>query len=185
MLFRSTFSGPIPPPKITRTIKTSVSVPDGDTMVIGGIITDNKDKGRTMVPFLGDIPLLGALFRRDTDNSSRTTLYFFVTPHILKDENFADLAALTYKAKLDAADKIGVDRLRLIDPEFGRDEGEVNLDGFDVPLYQSPGSGEADPEDVGWDPVRRAEAFEGADVPPAAEEPAAEDDGQAEEAKPE
>ena len=160
--FTGTFSGPIPPPKITRTIQTSVSVPDGDTMVIGGIITDNKDKTRRMVPLLGDLPLVGFLFRRDTESANRTTLYFFVTPHILRDENFADLREITRRIKLEAADKIGADRLRMIDHNFGKSEEEVNLDGFDVPLYHSPDVGEVDPESVGWDPVRRAEAFEGA-----------------------
>ena len=165
--FTGTFAGAVPPPKITRTIQTSVSVPDGDTMVIGGIITDNKDKGRSMIPFLGDLPLVGALFRRDTTNANRTTLYFFVTPHILRDENFADLREITRRVKLEAADKIGADRLRMIDHDFGKSEEEVNLDGFDVPLYNSPATGEVDPETVGWDPQRRAKAFEQAETVPA------------------
>src|SRR5205823_4006816 len=51
--------GAIPPPKTTRTIVTTINVPDGDTMVIGGIITDNKSRTKNSVPFLGDIPILG------------------------------------------------------------------------------------------------------------------------------
>jgi general secretion pathway protein D len=157
-IFSGTFSGPIPPPKVTRTIQTSVSVPDGDTMVIGGIITDNKNFSRDGVPWLADLPIVGALFRLDVSNENRTTLYFFVTPHILEDENFADLAEISYKVKLNAADKIGADRVRKIDPSFGGDEGAV-LEGFDIPLYRSPESGQVDPEAVGWTPERRAEAL--------------------------
>ena len=158
-IFSGAFSGPIPPPKITRTIQTSVSVPNGDTMVIGGIITQNRDDNRTGVPWLLDLPLVGTLFRRSTENEQQTTLYFFVTPHILKDENFADLAEYSYKVKLNAADKIGAERIRMVDPQFGADESNV-LEGFEVPLYRSPATGEVDPEDVGWTPEKRAAALE-------------------------
>ncbi len=156
--FTGTFSGPIPPPRITREITTSVSVPNGDTMVIGGIIVDNKSEQRTSIPWLGDVPVLGALFRRDVDNENRTTLYFFVTPHILKDKNFADLAEISYKVKLDAAEKIGADRVRLIDPVFGDKQGEIDLRGFEVPLYRSPGSGEQSATMIGRDPKAAADA---------------------------
>ncbi len=156
--FTGTFSGPIPPPRITREITTSVSVPNGDTMVIGGIIVDNKSEQRTSIPWLGDVPVLGALFRRDVDNENRTTLYFFVTPHILKDKNFADLAEISYKIKLDAAEKIGADRVRLIDPVFGDKEGAIDLRGFEVPLYRSPGGGEQKSSMVGQDPKAAADA---------------------------
>ena len=170
-IFTGTFSGPIPPPKITRTIQTSVSVPNGDTMVIGGIITDNRDASRTGVPWLLDLPLVGSLFRTDTENENQTTLYFFVTPHILSDENFADLAEYSYEVKLNAADKIGADRVRVIDPDFGA-EGKSALEGFEVPLYRSPSAGEVDPEDVGWTPSKRAEAIGGDPLqPPSAPEP--------------
>src|SRR5262249_37609581 len=84
-VFQGQVQGAIPPPKITRTINTTVNVPDGDTMVVGGIITDNRTKDRSQVPWLGDLPILGQLFRNDSDSSSKTTLYFFVTPHILRD----------------------------------------------------------------------------------------------------
>jgi general secretion pathway protein D len=164
-IFTGTFSGPIPPPKITRTIQTSVSVPNGDTMVIGGIITDNRDENRTGVPWLLDLPLVGQLFRTDTENEQQTTLYFFVTPHILKDENFADLAEYSYKVKLNAADKIGTSRIRMVDPQFGADDANL-LEGFEVPLYKSPATGEVDPEDVGWTPAKRAAALEQAEPAP-------------------
>ncbi len=161
-IFTGTFSGPIPPPKITRTIQTQVSVPNGDTMVVGGIITDNRNTSRAGLPWLMDLPLVGNLFRQDTNNETQTTLYFFVTPHILSDENFADLAEYSYKVKLNAADKIGASRIRVVDPEFGKSEDNV-LEGFEVPLYRSPESGAVDPEDVGWTPEKRAEALEGAE----------------------
>lgn len=156
-VFQGNVNGAIPPPKITRTIDTTVNVPDGDTMVIGGIITDNKSSQHSGVPWLDDIPILGKLFGSDSDSSSRTTLYFFVTPHILRDKDFADLAEVSYRKKLDAADTIGVDRVRVIDPRFGASNSGIDLRGFEVPLYRSPARGEVDSESVGIDPARMQE----------------------------
>ncbi len=150
--FQGSFSGPIPPPKTTRTLNTVVNVPNGDTMVIGGIIVDNKTVDKDQVPWLGDIPLIGFLFRRENKVEDRTTLYFFVTPHIMRDREFADLAAYTYRKKLEAAEKIGAGRVQIIDPNFG-DEREVEnlLEGFKLPVYQAPETGEVDPSMIGID----------------------------------
>ena len=152
--FLGTVQGAIPPPKVTRTIETIVNVPDGDTMVIGGIITDNKSKTHSGLPILGEIPILGYLFRRESDSLDKTTLYFFVTPHIMRDRDFADLAEISYRKKLEAADAIGSDRIRVLDPNFGKEDRGVDLRGFEVPLYQSPARGEVDSEAVGLDPAR-------------------------------
>ncbi|MFT4540476.1 MAG: general secretion pathway protein D [Planctomycetota bacterium] len=145
--------GNIPPPITTRTIDTSVNVPDGDTMVIGGIIIDNTQTTTNQVPILGDIPILGQLFRRDSETQDHTALYFFVTPHILRDEHFADLAEISYRKKLEAADTIGAKRIRLIDPAFGESQQGIDLSGFDLPLYTSPQAGEVDEETIGLDKV--------------------------------
>jgi len=156
-VFQGSVAGSIPPPKVTRNIDTTVNVPDGDTMVIGGIITDNKSNQEDKVPLLGDIPLLGRLFGKSSDTSNRTTLYFFVTPHILRDKDFADLAEVSYRKKLEAADTIGVDRIRVIDSDFGSTKGKgrgLKLDGFEVPLYRSPARGEVDGQAVGLDAER-------------------------------
>ncbi|MEO0664055.1 MAG: hypothetical protein AAFZ87_21200, partial [Planctomycetota bacterium] len=85
----------IPPPRVTRTIETQINVPDGATMVIGGIVVDNESEQVDQVPLLGDIPLLGLLFKREQVSRNRTVLYFFVTPHILQDKDFADLAEIS------------------------------------------------------------------------------------------
>jgi len=150
--FLGAVSGAIPPPRTTRTIDTTVNVPDGDTMVVGGIVTDVRGKTHSGVPWLGDIPILGALFRRDGDSGMKTTLYFFVTPHIMRDRDFADLAEVSYRKKLDAADIIGADRIRVIDPTFGQKTKGVDMRGFELPLYRSPVRGEIQGGSVGIDP---------------------------------
>ena len=73
------------------------------------------------------------------------------------DQDFADLAEISYQKKLRAAEIMGHDRVRIVDPEFGATGGESELDGFQVPLYRSPQRGEVDPSSVGLDPERRRE----------------------------
>ncbi len=153
--------GAIPPAKTERTNETVINVPDGDTMVIGGIVIDNKQDTTRQVPLLGDIPIIGHLFRRDNSSQDRTALYFFVTPHIMRDLEFADLAQYSYAKKLEAADTIGADRVRQVDPRFGADQSPIDLRGFDVPLYTSPERGEVDPASVGLEgPIRKNELIE-------------------------
>ncbi|MFT7168504.1 MAG: general secretion pathway protein D [Paracoccaceae bacterium] len=161
--FIGAVQGAIPPPRVTRTIETQVNVPDGATMVIGGIVVDNESDTRTQVPFLGDIPIIGRLFSRETSNRDRTVLYFFVTPHIMKDTEFADLAEFSFRKKLEATEHIGLDRIRKIDGEFGAVDGsgsDVSLEGFDLPLYSAPSRGETNGEDVGISPFEAASMLE-------------------------
>jgi general secretion pathway protein D len=168
-VFIGAVSGPIPPPRVTRTIDTTVNVPDGDTMVIGGIITDNKGKTSSGVPFFADIPILGYLFKRDQDSLDRTTLYFFVTPHIMRDRDFADLAELSYKKKLEAAEEIGTGRIQVIDPTFGHSEKAqkgVDMHGFEVPLYRSPPHGEVNSSALGLDSSRVHSMLKEGETPP-------------------
>ena len=67
----------------TRELQTQVLVNDGETVVLGGIYETEKSKVVTKVPFLGDIPLLGALFRSTTEINNKNELLVFVTPKIL------------------------------------------------------------------------------------------------------
>ncbi|MCA8972738.1 MAG: hypothetical protein KDC95_23320, partial [Planctomycetes bacterium] len=87
----------VPPPKTIRTIETVVTMPSGSTMVFGGVIEDQSSETNDGIPLLKDIPLLGALFRSTETTKRKTNLYFFLTPHILSDEDFADLEEMTYR----------------------------------------------------------------------------------------
>jgi type IV pilus assembly protein PilQ len=78
----STEAGPI---IRTRTAQTTVVIKDGDTLVIGGLIDDQDSKGVSKVPILGDIPILGAFFRSQTNRKIRNELLVFVTPRIVRD----------------------------------------------------------------------------------------------------
>ena len=68
-----------------REVSTTVTVPDRATIVISGLIREDSIKTVYKVPILGDIPILGMLFRSTSDSKQRTNLLIFVTPHIVTD----------------------------------------------------------------------------------------------------
>lgn len=76
-----------------REIKTNIIVKSGETAVIGGVFTSDVTNRRTGIPGLKDIPVLGTLFRTDSNSTQKTELMFFISPRILKT-----LAAPSFKA---------------------------------------------------------------------------------------
>jgi len=75
-----------------RNAKTQVVVRDQQTVVIGGLMRDTINTSETKVPILGDIPLIGVLFRNTTRQTQKTNLLLFLTPYIIRDQ--ADLRAI-------------------------------------------------------------------------------------------
>ena len=68
-----------------RSIESSVVVDDGQIIVLGGLIGDNYQESRSKIPLLGDIPLIGALFRSESRTKTRTNLMVFLRPVVLRD----------------------------------------------------------------------------------------------------
>ena len=89
----------VPPPKISREVQATVTVPDRRTVVIGGLTTDNQDEAIGGVPLLKDIPFLGKLFQSRSTSKEKSTVYLFITPHILADDDFAGLMDYTAEKK--------------------------------------------------------------------------------------
>jgi len=77
----------------TRKVQTKLSLKNGTTVLLGGIISNNKSRGNAGIPFLKDIPLLGHLFSTDTETSNRTELIILITPYIIADDK--DAVAVT------------------------------------------------------------------------------------------
>ena len=67
-----------------RSAETVAVTPDGQTVIIGGLMQDTKARTDTKIPILGDIPLLGNLFKRQQKSDSKTELMIFLTPHIVQ-----------------------------------------------------------------------------------------------------
>jgi Flp pilus assembly secretin CpaC len=134
-----------------RSASTTVVVKDRQTMVIGGLIRDNLTTSTSKVPWLGDIPLLGWLFKTKTTNVDKANLMIFITPYIIKTE---DEAADITKRKGAAIEKFRDDNLiekkdvgELIETrksssevkvpgKVGTDEGRSSL----KPADQTPGT---------------------------------------------
>ena len=131
----------LPPPSLSRVIDTSVTLPDGHTMIFGGVITDDKRRQEDKVPILGDIPLIGFLFRNSNDNNKKTNLYFFLTPHIIADD-FASLDSLTAKHKAEA-EKLG-GKVEMLNRFYATNEADAQKVSeallekyFELPAYAS------------------------------------------------
>ncbi|HMV65785.1 MAG TPA: type II secretion system secretin GspD [Myxococcota bacterium] len=69
-----------------REVETTALVADNQTMVLGGLVGSTDSESESKIPILGDIPVLGALFRSRTKTIRRTNLMVFLTPHIIDDE---------------------------------------------------------------------------------------------------
>ncbi len=74
----------------TREAATQVLVRDGQTIVIGGLTDEQRDKSQSGIPLLSDLPILGGLFGSASRTRSQTELYLFITPRILKTDEDAD-----------------------------------------------------------------------------------------------
>ncbi|MEW6556517.1 MAG: type IV pilus secretin PilQ [Elusimicrobiota bacterium] len=80
------YAGGGTPPRIsTRNAETTVLVKDGETIVIGGMITDQERNSISQVPLLGDLPVLGSFFKNQHNEKTKTELLVFVTPYIMKE----------------------------------------------------------------------------------------------------
>ena len=81
----ATLSNPAGPVTNKRSIESAVVVDDGGIVVIGGLIEDSWSIGEDKVPVLGDIPVLGAMFRYETRKRTKTNLMVFLRPQIIRD----------------------------------------------------------------------------------------------------
>ena len=80
----------------TRSADTVVTVRDGEPMVIGGLIGAEEEKSISKIPFLGDLPILGALFRTHKKSKSESELLIFLTAHVLNGAGIGTPANIHY-----------------------------------------------------------------------------------------
>ncbi len=128
-----------------RSASTTVSVADGRTAVIGGLISNAVEKRESKVPLLGDIPFLGRLFRADAVKDEKVNLIIFLTPHVIRSRG--DLANISidrqkrFEESLDSFSDMPTDKYR-----------------DDVPEEEEPEDGNA-PRDrfPGWPHIENGE----------------------------
>lgn len=95
------------PPVLSRKIDTKVSVADGNTIVLGGLIQEDTSEGNAGIPFLKDIPYLGALFRTSMAKAvDRTELIVLLTPYVVEDDFDANAITDTFRDQFSWAQEI-------------------------------------------------------------------------------
>lgn len=117
-----------------RSAQTTVTVRDGQTIVIGGLISDRYEFRRRKVPFFGDLPVVGPLFRSDDESSLKTELLIVLTPHVIQSP--------TDLARTDELTSAEVSRLTL--PEALRDQIRKGL-------FEGGGLYDAEGKPIDWD----------------------------------
>jgi general secretion pathway protein D len=109
-------SGVTTPTTLKRTAKTTVVVKDNETVVIGGLVGDSTQDNTYKVPLLGDIPILGWLFKTYSTSREKTNLYVFLTPHIVRTQQ--DAAGLYQEKRETMGDVVeGIIKLNEKKPE--------------------------------------------------------------------
>lgn len=103
------------PTTFKRTAETTVVVHNEETVVIGGMIGQDTTSGEYKVPLLGDIPILGWLFKSHSKKEDKTNLFIFITPHIV--ESSPELQALYYN-KRDVMEKVSEKSSKIADHFF-------------------------------------------------------------------
>ncbi|MYF11480.1 MAG: hypothetical protein F4229_10950 [Gammaproteobacteria bacterium] len=97
------------PTILSRTLSTSLSLKDGGSLLMGGLISENRSTGTIGVPGLSRVPVLGHLFRSDTFNGDRTELMVMVTPYVVRDHAEGSRLTERLKAGLELHDRFTLD----------------------------------------------------------------------------
>ncbi len=97
-----------------RSIRTTVLADNGATIVLGGLITDDRLSGRSQVPVLGEIPVLGELFKSRRESRTKRTLFVFLRPTILRDEAAAAGQAASDYSRIRAEELMQEQREQLL-----------------------------------------------------------------------
>ncbi|HZS63011.1 MAG TPA: type II and III secretion system protein family protein [Xanthobacteraceae bacterium] len=117
-------------PLIVRRASTTVELRDGQSFVIGGLLQNNGTTAQDQLPWVGDVPILGALFRSASYQKNETDLSIIVTPHLVRPSRPGDVVASPLDSTLPAND---ADLFLMGKPEIPRHAAKVAADAT-VPL---------------------------------------------------
>lgn len=88
------------PTILNRSLKTRLSIQDGSSVLLGGLISNSENKGNNRVPILGDLPWVGHLFRTDSINGGRSELMMLIVPYLIKDGSQAEAITKAFRERL-------------------------------------------------------------------------------------
>lgn len=91
----SSGSAAIPPPRTTNSFTSTVDVPDGYTLITGGLVVENNSKAISEIPGVGRIPVIGRLFQSSSRNRTKTKIFAFIRPTVLREDEFEQLKFIT------------------------------------------------------------------------------------------
>lgn len=95
----------LPPPRQDTNLKSVVTVPDGFTVIVGGLEQESETSAETRVPWLGEIPLIGRLFSSTSESTSKSRFFVFMRCTVMRSTSFEELKYLSRGA----AEELGVD----------------------------------------------------------------------------
>lgn len=88
------------PTILNRSLQTRLSLQDGSSVLLGGLISSTESKGNSRVPILGDLPWLGHLFRTDSAGGDRTELMMLIIPYLIKEGSQAEAITQAFRERL-------------------------------------------------------------------------------------
>jgi hypothetical protein len=123
-------------PLSNRRVENTVVVSDGETIVIGGMLSDDYTDNITKVPWLGDIPVLGWLFKTTTRSLKKINLLVFLTPHIVRTPD--DLEYQTIRKREEFTRAAGMSDERLEEIRAREQERKEEAEARGEPYYPGP-----------------------------------------------
>ena len=99
-------AGSLTPSFSQQVIQTQITLQDGDTIAIGGLISENVTSTSTGIPLLNKLPILGVLFGTKTYSKDHSELIIFMTPHVIYDETNLYEASDELKSRVKAMRKL-------------------------------------------------------------------------------
>ena len=162
------------PSFLTRDAETTAVVQDGETLVIGGIIQEEKTRDRTGIPYLMDLPVVGRFLGSTSENTTRTELVILITPHVVRNKDEARSVTDEFKSKLRTFRELEIrgDRAKTKAKQLPPQPGAVKPDVKPLPpapamsVPQAPAPGVPIPQPPTPAPTR-APGVSGASMPPA------------------
>lgn len=108
----------LPPPRQQNTLASIVTIPDGSTVILGGLEVETDADASTRIPWLADFPVIGFLFENRSTSRSKSRFYLFIRAEVMRNARYEDLRYFSAKEKSDAA--LDVDDGPVVEPRIIR-----------------------------------------------------------------